>query len=117
LHVDDTEHESGEGESTQAQRSRVTELAVRHRLVQTWLELTTERTEGGISGVDMGQRTISEASGGASDLVLVGRHLRLNGSAAIGRLLGRNATNILLQSAVVCGFGGRHLFKIDEILN
>lgn len=60
-HVDRAQHESGEGESRQAQRGWVTELAVLDRLVQTGLELTTEGTQLSLSGVDVSERAISEA--------------------------------------------------------
>jgi hypothetical protein len=41
-HVDAAEHERGQGETAQAERRRVTELALADRPVQTRLELTTE---------------------------------------------------------------------------
>lgn len=82
-HVDGTQDESGEGESAQAERSRVGELAVLDRLVQTGLELTTEGTEASVLGIDLGQGPISEASSGASNFVLLGRHLQVDGSSIV----------------------------------
>lgn len=106
-HVDCAQHESGEGESAQAQRSRVTELAALNGLVQTGLELTTEGTELSLSGVDVSQGSITETGSGASDVMLVGE-LRLNGGAAsLGGVLRRNLADVLLEGTVV-GLGGRH---------
>lgn len=104
-HVNCAQHKSGEGESGQAQRSRVTELAALDGLVQTGLELTTERTELGLSG-DVSEGSITETGSGASDLVLVSE-LRLNGSAGLAGMLRRNLTDVLLEGTVV-GFGDRH---------
>ena len=41
-HVDQTQHERGQGEGTQSQWGRVGELAALDALVGTWLKLTTE---------------------------------------------------------------------------
>lgn len=107
-HVDGTQDESRERESAQAERSRVGELAVLNRLVQTGLELTTEGAEASVLGVDLGQRPIAEASSGASNFVLFGRHLRVNGSAIVdGRRSG--GAEVLLDGSVVGDFGGRHV--------
>ena len=41
-HVDQTEHEGGEGESAETQRCRIGEFPLGNRLVSTGLEFTTE---------------------------------------------------------------------------
>ena len=102
FHVDGTQDECGEGESTQAQRSRIAELARVDRLVQTGLELTTEGTEVGLGSVDMRQRAVTKAGGGARGL------LRRHGVVQIGTItiavgvLGRRP-EILLQMLVLLG--------------
>lgn len=106
-HVNGTQDESGEGESAQAERSRVGELAVLDRLVQTGLELTTEGTEASVLGVDLGQGPISEARSGASNFVLLGRHLRVDGSFIVDSD-GRGA-DVLLKGPIVGDFGRRHV--------
>merc|ERR1712118_380348 len=50
-------HNQTQGESAQAQRSWVGELAVLGRLVETWLEFTTESGQAdGITSVDVRER-------------------------------------------------------------
>ena len=105
VHVDGAQNEGGEGESAQAERSRVGELAFLDGLVQTGLELTTEGTEASLTGIDVSQRPITEASSGASNFVLLSRHLRLNGAIVGSRR--RSVAEVLLQSSVVGDFG-RH---------
>jgi hypothetical protein len=100
-HVDGAQDESGEGESAQAQRSGIAELATLDGLVQTGLELTTEGGEGCFGSVDVGERSVAEARGGASYMVLFGGHLGLHGSA-IATVLGRGSgTHVLLHLGVV----------------
>jgi hypothetical protein len=103
-HVDKTQDESSEGESAQAEGGGIGELAALDRLVQTGLELTTEGGQGGLCGVDVGERSVSEAGGSACDLVLFSGHLGLHGSA-----VGGGAGVLILDAvgAVNC-FGGRH---------
>jgi hypothetical protein len=106
-HVDGAQDESGERESAQAERSRVGELAVHHGLVQTGLELTPEWAKASVL-VDVSQRPIAEASSGASNFVLLGRHLRMDGNSIVsGR--GSGGADVLLKDAVVGGFGRRHV--------
>jgi hypothetical protein len=104
--VDSTQHESSQGESAEAQRRRVTELATLNGLVQTGLELSTKGWERRLVDVNVRQRSVSEAGGGASHLVLLGGHLRLNGSATA--VLGRSSANVLIQPGVVGCFSRRH---------
>jgi len=101
-HVDSAQHESGEGESAQAERSRVTELAALNGLVQTGLELTTEGRETGLVGVDLSQRAIAEASGSPCSGVLLSRHLGLDDVAVVGGLVGE--ADVLLDAGVVRSF-------------
>ena len=101
-HVDSRKDESGQGESRQAQRSRVGELAALDRLVQTRLELTTERRQASFRGVDMGQRTIAKTSRSASDILLLSGHdgsRGRTGSTAVGALGG--VSNVLFDGRVV----------------
>lgn len=109
-HVDAAQHESGERESTQTQRSRVGELALLNRPEQTGLHLTSEGREVvTLTGVGPGQRTIAKAGGGLGNLVLLVGHLR-GKLRSIGILRsavdGVIRTDVLLKSWVV--FGGGH---------
>lgn len=97
VHVDRTQDESGEGESTQAQRSRVTELAALDGLIQTRLELTTKGRQTSLVGVDLSQRAVSEASRRFGSFALLVGHLG-HEVGAIGRG-GRNA-DVLIDTVV-----------------
>lgn len=68
LEVDQGQHKGGQGESAQAQRRRVGELAVLHALPETGLELTTERREArGLARVRVQERVAAIVVG--ADLV------------------------------------------------
>lgn len=103
-HVDTAQHERGEGESTQTQRSRVGKLALLNRLVQTGLELSSEGREVVLGRIDLGQRTIAKASGGLGHFVFLVGHLR-GELRSIGILRsaidGVIRTDVLLKSCVV----------------
>jgi hypothetical protein len=72
LEVDQGEDESSEGESGQAQRRRVGELAVRDLLVQTGLKLTTEGREAdGLAG-EVARERVSAIVVGANLVDAVG---------------------------------------------
>lgn len=78
LEVDQGEHEGGEGESRQAQRSRVGELALGDGLVETGLEFTTE---GGktcrLAGVGVEEGVSAKVVG--ADLIAVGGGVGVDG--------------------------------------
>lgn len=109
-HVDGAQDESSEGESAQAERSGIGELAALDGLVQTGLELTTEGRQGCFCGVDMGEGSVAEARGGACYLVLFGGHLGLDGNAVVSQAVlgGGRGTHVLLQLGVVDCFSSRH---------
>lgn len=76
-HVDQTQDESGEGESGQSQRGRVGEFPILHRGVGTGLELTAKGRQpfAGRTGVDVGQRTVAEPGGRTSRFVFLVAHV------------------------------------------
>lgn len=73
--IDQTQHECRQCKGAQPQRCRVGELSPLDGPVCTGLELTTESGQARLLGVDVCERTISEASGGFGSLVLVMGHL------------------------------------------
>lgn len=78
LEVDQGEHEGGEGESRQAQRSRVGELPLGDGLVETGLEFTTEgRKACGLAGVGVEEGVSAKVVG--ADLVAVGGGVGVDG--------------------------------------
>jgi hypothetical protein len=84
-HVDQTQEESGEGESAETQRRRVGELALLDRLVQTRLEFTSEGAQVGLLGVDVSHGSVAEtrsSSGGFLSGQLMGQ-----GSTAVAAVL------------------------------
>lgn len=80
-HINQPKHESRQSETAQAQWRRIGDLAVLDLLVGTGLELTTEGGQTVVLGVDMGERTISEASGSSGGLVLFVSHLAMHAGA------------------------------------
>ena len=105
-HVDSRKDESSQGESRQAQRSRVGKLALLDRPVQTGLEFTTERRKTSLSRVDLGQRTVAKAGSSTGNLVLLGGHHGGSGRTLAGVVdvsLG-GSTNVLFDLLVF----GRH---------
>lgn len=84
-HVDQAQDEGGQGESGQAQGRRVGDATVLDLLVETWLELTSKGRQAlfATGRVDMGERTISEASGGFGGLMLLVAHF----AVAVGFLV------------------------------
>lgn len=102
-HVDGRQHKRSQGESRQAQRSWVGELTALDGLVQTGLELTSERALVGLVGVDVRQRSVAKASCCARDFVFLRGHHghcgRTAGSTSSFAVL-RHGTNVLLDSRV-----------------
>lgn len=111
VQVDQTEDERGQGESREAERSRVGEFATFDRLVETRLEFTTKgRKQSAFGSTHVGQRAIAKASGiRGSSLFLVAHAssglvqlLLVGGRVAVGRdIVGRGVEVGWL-------FGGRH---------
>ena len=80
-HIDQTQHEGGEREGTQAQRCRIGDFAVRDLLVGTRLELTTKGGQTISLGADVGEGAISKARGGFGGFVLLVGHMALHAGA------------------------------------
>lgn len=103
LDVDQGEHKGGEGESAQTQRSRVGDLAIGGRPVETWLELTTESWEARrVTSVEVCQRVaaIAAVSGSCCVDAVGSSSVVIDGSAVV---------NLLVDwDSVRAGSGGCH---------
>lgn len=93
-HIDQAQHEGGQGKGAQAQGGRVGEFTLGNVLVQARLELAAKGREAvGLAGVDVGERAVAEAGGSESGLVLLVGHLAVHavgggiGGVGIGGLM------------------------------
>jgi len=100
-HVDQAQHEGGQGESRQAQGSRIGDATVLDLLVETRLKLTAEGRQALVAtgGIDMGERTIAETSSGFGRLVLFVGHFTMGAGAV------RLFVVVLRRVAGVVGIG------------
>lgn len=85
-HVDQAQDERGQGESAQAQRRRVGETTVFDLLVKARLELSSKGRQAlfATARVDVGKRTVAEASGSFGGLMFLVGHLSVGTTAAVG---------------------------------
>ena len=78
-HIDQAQHECGQGESGQTERSGIGETPVLDLLIETRLKLSSKSGEtlSTTGGGDMGERTVTEASGGFGSLMFFMRHFSM----------------------------------------
>ena len=96
-HVDQTQYECRQGESRQAQWSGIGDLAVLHLAIQTRLEFTSESWETllAAAGVDVCERTITEASGGFGGLVFFMGHFASHATVGFLVVVARRVAGML----------------------
>ena len=80
-HIDESENESGEGETAETQRRRIGNVPLLDLLVGTRLELTTKGGQTILHGGHMSEGAVSEASGGFGGFVLLVGHLAVHAVA------------------------------------
>lgn len=85
-HVDQAQDEGGQGESAQAQRRRIGNATVFDLLVETGLEFSSKGRQALFTtgSVDMGKRTVAEASSSFGGLVLLVGHFTVHTAVAVG---------------------------------
>ena len=109
-HVDQTQHESGQGESAEAEGRGIGKFAALDGLVSTGLELPPKGGQTpGFVGWDMGKRTIAKASSLLGRFVLLRAHVVRGCGSAIGVLVegvtGRMAGRLMLLIVLIVALG------------
>lgn len=110
-HVDETQDERRQSEGAEAQWGGIGELATLDRFVGTGLELTTEgRQAAGFRGIDLGKRTVPEASSAFGGLVFIMAHVGGESVRAGGR-----AVRIVVKVVAIRGGVGVLVFLVRVV--
>ena len=96
-HVDQTEDEGSEGESAEAEGSRIGDTTILDLLVETRLEFTTEgrQTIAIAGGGLVSEWAIAEAGGGFGSLMLFMGHLALHAAVGLFVVVGGRVASVL----------------------